>query len=392
VQLDTDLFAGEPREDEVPLTSSAVEVGEYAGNGTPPEEGEQPSLEDIQWHAAQVAGGERSRAAKPRATTETTRKLDGAEFVFASPLEVPALWGKAGGEVLWAPGESLMLVGPDGVGKTTLAQELMLARIGLLDELLSFPVAPAQGRALCLAMDRPAQAARSLRRMVSEDAADILRDRLAVWKGPLPVNVLAAPALLADWIEHEFEDVSDVFIDSLKDLAPKLSDDDVGSRINLARQELLARGLQVIELHHQRKEQRGQGKPKTLADVYGSRWLTAGAGSVVLLWGDAGDLVVDLVHLKQPADEVGSLRVLHDHQRGVSTLHEHTDPEAILADAPNGLTVKDGARLLFDASEPKPNEIEKTRRKFERLIETAHAERRDDPDGLARYFLREQPS
>jgi replicative DNA helicase len=327
---------------------------------------------------------------QPAPASSIARKLDGADFIFSSPVTVPANWGRPGGEVTWAVGESLMLVGPDGVGKTTLAQQIVLGRCGIISELLSLPIAPAAGRVLYLAMDRPAQAARSFRRMVREDEhGDVLRERLVVWKGPPPIDVLRKPTVLADWIESEFDDVSDVFVDSLKDLAPKLSDDDVGSRVNLARQELLARGLQLLESHHQRKEQRGQGKPKSLADVYGSRWLTAGAGSVVLLWGDPGDPVVELVHLKQPADEFGPARVLHDHVRGASSLYEHVDLEELLAGAQHGLTVKDAARLLFESEDPRANEIEKARRRLERLVERGTTERRDDPDGLARYFIRE---
>lgn len=318
-----------------------------------------------------------------------SRKLTGDAFVLGAPSQVPAVWG-AGDEVIWARGESLEMVGPDGVGKSTLAQQLLLGRCGLRTSLLGLPVVEAAGVVVYLAMDRPPQAARSLRRMVAESDADCLRERLAVWRGPTPVDVVKEPHALADWIENEFPGASDVFIDSLKDLAPRLSEDEVGSAVNSARQELLVRGIEVVEIHHQRKEQRAYGKPKALADVYGSRWLTAGAGSVILLWGEAGDLVVELMHLKQPAEEVGPFKVIHDHRRGLSTVHEQADLEVLLGESEHGLTVKDGARLLFEAPEPKANEIEKTRRKLERLVETGRAERRDDPDGLARYVIREE--
>ena len=43
---------------------------------------------------------------------------------------IPALWG-VGESVLWAAGEPLKIVGHQGVGKTTIAQQLALHRLGL---------------------------------------------------------------------------------------------------------------------------------------------------------------------------------------------------------------------------------------------------------------------
>jgi replicative DNA helicase len=80
-----------------------------------------------------------------------------------------SFWGD-GDQVLWADGESLVIDGPQGVGKTTLAQQLALGRAGFDEyaKLLGFPIIPGQRRVLYLAMDRPKQAARSFRRMVGE--------------------------------------------------------------------------------------------------------------------------------------------------------------------------------------------------------------------------------
>lgn len=320
----------------------------------------------------------------------SSRVVDGWTFISTAAEVVPANWGSGGG-VLWPEGEPLMLVGPDGVGKTSLAQQVVLGRVGLRAEVLGLPVAPARQKVLYLAADRPSQAARSMRRMVTPDDADVIADRLRVHRGPLPFDVLREPP----WTLRRFvqaQGASDVVIDSLKDLATDLSKDETGGAISRAVQECVADGVEVLLLHHQRKGQHGGAEPRRLPDVYGSRWLTAGMGSVLMLWGEPGDLVVAIKHLKQPAEEVGPFNVLHDHVRGHTTIHEHADLETLLHAAPNGLTAKDAAALLFTASDPQRNEVEKARRRLEALVGKGHAERRDDPDGLARYFTREEPA
>ena len=94
--------------------------------------------------------------------------------------------------------------------------------------------------------------------------------------------------------------------------------------------------------------------------------------------------------MKQPAEEVGPLRVIHDHVHGVTSLHESVDLEQLLTAAADGLVVADAARQLFDAGEkPSANQIEKARRRLEGLIAAGHARRKDDPDGTAHYYIRE---
>jgi replicative DNA helicase len=317
--------------------------------------------------------------------------IPGGEFVFAEPEEIPALWGE-GARVLWARGEVLMVCGPDGVGKSTLAQQILLAGLEIRPPtLLGLPLEPFGGHAAYLALDRPRQAARSLRRMVREEDRETLNERLTVWRGPLPFDLIQEkPGVLAAFAQHLGASV--LVVDSLKDLALDLSTDETGGRVNLALQELVAAGIETCVLHHQRKAQPGASAPRRIADVYGSRWLTAGVGSVVLLWGEAGDHVVELRHLKQPGEEFGPHTILHDHVRGTTTLEaDRLDFERLLAHASYGLTVADATRLAYDTdgSKPERNLIEKARRRLEGLVGEGKAERRDDPDGLARYFVRE---
>lgn len=300
------------------------------------------------------------------------RALDGAAFILHEPAQIPAAWGIRD-QVLWAEGEGLMLVGPDGVGKTTLAQQLVLARLGLTDRLLNLPVKPATGKVLYIAADRPRQAARSFARMVTSDHEPTLRQRLVVWRGPLPFDPLKEQRGLADLAE--LLACTDIVVDSLKDIALDLTKDETGSRVNLAFQEVIARGIQLCALHHQRKEGRdGLGKPNRLADVYGSRWLTAGMGSVACLWGEPGDPIVEFFHLKQPAEDVGPLQLVHDHAAGTTRIDGGTSAEDILHEfSTAGLEVKTLAERLYKKTDRKA--IERARRKLESMVDRGFAVR-----------------
>lgn len=247
--------------------------------------------------------------------------IGGGSFILDAPEQVPAVWGD-GNEVLWSQGEPLLIAGPPGVGKSTLAQQLALARLGgpLEGDVLGFPVAPDPDRkVIYLAADRPNQAARSMRRMVKPSWRSTLDSGLDVWQGPLPFSLVAEPEQLAVWLAVR---AGTVIIDSLYNVVPALSDEQSGQAIAHALGHLVSAGVEVIALHHPRKAQTGAPKPKTLPDVYGSAWITAAAGSVVLLWGDAGDSQVELLHLKQPASVVGPLQVEHDHATGRSSIVE----------------------------------------------------------------------
>jgi len=297
--------------------------------------------------------------------------IDGGSFILDAPTEVPCVWGR-GDECLWSQGESFFVVGPQGVGKSTLVQQLALARIGLNPTLLDLPVTQDDRPSLYLAIDRSPQIARSFRRMVSDNDRQLLSERLIVWQGPLPFNVTSEHEKFAPFVQ-EF-DVGTVFIDSLKDIALDLSKDEAGSRVNAALQETLACGIEVVVVHHQRKAQANNKKPTTLSDVYGSTFITAGAGSVVLLWGAPGDPIVEVSHLKQPAAEFGPLMVIHDHAHGRTEVQPEFDVRVVLK-APKGLTVRQAAEKLFGTDAPDRNQVEKARRKLDGLVAQGEARR-----------------
>ncbi|ORA99870.1 AAA family ATPase [Mycobacterium mantenii] len=292
--------------------------------------------------------------------------MDGGSFIFDEPADIPAVWG-SGGQVLWAEGESLMIAGQQGLGKTTLAGRIVRARLGLGDgTVLGLPVAPTDRPALYLAMDRPRQIARAMRRQFNEDERDVLAERLIVRRGPPPADLAAHPTLLAAM--SEYYGAATVIVDSLKDAALGLSNDEVGAAWNRARQHLLAAGCQLCELHHCVKRGPNGGEIKDINDVYGSAWLTNGCGSVILLTGAPGDPVVGFRHVKQPAEEAGPWQLLHDQDAGQMTVKHSFDLIALVkATGADGLTAKGAAAAIFQKREPSSAEVEKARRKLMKL-------------------------
>ncbi|MBM2621200.1 toprim domain-containing protein [Actinoplanes sp. LDG1-06] len=317
-------------------------------------------LEDLRAaHAAKLLFQSEQAAARHAASTRP-RVADGADFFLDIPKQAPVLWGD-GSRCLWIDGEPFMVVGDDGTGKSTLDHQLMACRLGLLGDgtLLGYTVEPAPGRLLYLAMDRPEQARRAGGRLFpsfrDKEHRDVLRERLAVWRGPLPVDPLSGPEALADWIRAEFgRDICEVHVDSLKDITSRLTDDAVGSGLNSSIQAVVERGINWVGLHHQRKssrEDRRRGGGDDLSDVYGSRWLVAGHGSIVMLskTGDDNNDYVEMHQVKQPMDNVPRLLLQHDRATGrTRPVRISRDVDLILTDYGSvGATVREVAALMF---------------------------------------------
>jgi replicative DNA helicase len=305
-------------------------------------------------------------AARQDLAGSADRFLDGATFILDAPTDLPTLWG-SGSDVLWAEGEALMICGGSGVGKTTVAAQVVRGRLGLIGDLLGLPIEGGARRVLYLAMDRPSQARRALRRAFHDEEREVLAECLLFWQGPPLYDMAVQTDLLTQMCRHA--DADTVVIDSLKDAAIGLSADEVGAGWNRARQKALAAGVQVLELHHLVKRNAGGGAPESIADIYGSTWLTAGAGSVMLLHGQPGDPVVSMRHLKQPLDEVGPWQVLHDHGTGTSHRQaDEIDPLALLrVRGQVGITAQELGVILF-GERPTPAQVQKSRRRLERLV------------------------
>ncbi|WP_425003864.1 AAA family ATPase [Mycolicibacterium sp. S3B2] len=317
------------------------------------------------------AGGCDATEAGAEAARESFVFTSGGAFIFDGGRRVTPLWG-VDDDVLWAEGESLMIAGAMGLGKTTLLGLLVREQLGLGEgHLLGFPVQPIDGPILVLAMDRPRQAARAMLRQFDESDRAVLDERLKVWPAPPPMDLAANTDILLELARDAGAAV--VYLDSLKDAAVGLSEDEVGARYGRARQKLLADGRQLCELHHTTKRNPNGGPPREVTDIYGSTWLTNGTGSILLLTGEPGDPIIDCRHVRQPVHEVGPLTLLHDQDAGQITIHRRADlVELAAAAGPDGVTARTAAVALFGAAEenfsPTRAQVEKAKRRLDKLV------------------------
>src|SRR5207244_6417135 len=80
----------------------------------------------------------------------------GGTWALDVPPIPPAIIG-SGADVFWSAGEYALLTGPEGVGKTTAACQIVLARLGVIPRVLGLPVEPTSSRVVWLAADRAPQ-------------------------------------------------------------------------------------------------------------------------------------------------------------------------------------------------------------------------------------------
>lgn len=306
------------------------------------------------------------------------RTVDGWSFLAPGEPDSPPLWGDPHRAALWTPGESLFIFGPPGAGKSTLVQLVVWARLGLLADVLGFPVADDGRKVLYLAMDRPDQIKRSMRRLVRPEHETVLRDRLIVHRGPLDFSMTDPKERdrLRDWALDL--GAGTVVVDSIKDVMPEVKPETAGE-YNRARQSVLAAGIDLAELHHNRKAQNGNKEPRTLEDVYGGRWLTAGAGSVISLWQDEpGSPVISLRHIRTSGEYLRDTTLILDPATGELETEQAATLEDFIAAHLDGFTVAEAAAALHPGKVTK-GQREAVRGRLKRMVARGALEITGDP-------------
>jgi hypothetical protein len=367
-------------------TDRTIRSGMRAGIADPRDPGEaQNTGAGLEAPRALPELGAPASSGAPPAPDASGYVIDAAQYLLDLPDKPEPVWG-VGDTVLWSDGEALMLAGGPGLGKTTLAGQLARGRLGLQRTVLDMPVLEGD-RLVYLAMDRPRQIARRLSQQFTTAELEHLRGsgRFRIMPSPPPHDMARNPDLLLQLCDG----ADTVVVDSLKDAAIGLTDDEVGAGWNRARQLAVAAGVQVLELHHLVKRGANGKDPDTLADVYGSAWLTAGAGSVVVLLGDAGSPIVKAKHLKPVAEPFGPAELVHDHASGVTTVHHRVNLLELLA-ITRVQTPRTAACQLFDTDKPSRSDLERARRQLEKLVADGRAVKRATDGGITYHPLTER--
>lgn len=236
-------------------------------------------------------------------------------YLFDLPTDAP-IWGTPD-ELLAAEGQSWMIVGPDGTGKTSCACQYVKARLGLAQEMWELPVAPLpeDQSVYYLAMDRPRQMMEAFMRGVNPDLREVIDCRLNVHRGPPPYR-LGRPSG-HEWLVREVEETNAglVVFDSRKDVGNTLDSEDVLG-VATAVQLLVAADVEVLILAHPTKARRNG--PPLLEHVSGHREVFSGLGSVLFLDGRPGDSMVTVHHVKPIRERVKPFKIAHDHTAGFS--------------------------------------------------------------------------
>jgi replicative DNA helicase len=209
--------------------------------------------------------------------------------------------------------------------------------------------------------------------MVSPTAGSILRERLIIehmrqlWASEDDPTMIHRAAIQAN--------AQIVFIDSSKDLAGgPLKDEGPAKALMDAIQICIANNIDVAMLHHPRKAGQDTGTKRELSldDVYGSAWLTAGAGSVLLVDGKPGTGEFKFEQLKAPATFIDPCEIAVNYETGELKHNTIRDVETWLKTWGMAATIKEAVMHQYGIPEEDINyestQYRKMRDRLERLV------------------------
>ena len=353
-------------------------------------EGELYTQKDVQYHIRNIAAREEAHRqyneikAQKLLEASSSQAMDGVAFL-ESGNNAPPIWGE-GGQALWAPGQGQMIFGSDGVGKSAVLQQVCMARIGIRDSsVLGFNIEPSDKTILYLALDRPEQIKRSIARMVNLNDSVIysrFKEKFIFWKGVLPFSCDFDPKGFAEWcMKIGGDNLGMVIGDSVKDMVSSCVDDGAGIGFNDTVQALLNYGVEVGVCHHNRKNSK-DGKPRKLDDVYGSRWLVAGLGSVLNIWKYENDKDRrELTQLKTPYGEaIDPIDYEDNYVKGISEVAQSKTGilmDALIRAGEQGMTIEDIVLLLYKRVKDKDSDYDAYRQRTYRLLKKMCPENND---------------
>jgi replicative DNA helicase len=296
--------------------------------------------------------------------------LPGGQWLHAPETVADIVWGE-GSEVLWSSGEPLLLGSYTGVGKTTLTGAILAAATGIAPpSLLGFPFQRTFRRVLYLALDRPQQIKRALRRQLRDIDIDTLDDVLRVetfW----PERVSERPGALVEAAIGNGADA--VIVDAAKDFIDEIDKPGGAEAWQRAVAPLMRSGVELLGLVNVRKPTSGWPK-LTLHDIYGGAGFTWGAGSVLLLQGPPGGPTPTVEQAKAPAEMVSPIPLLLDQTKGILARSD-VDPRdvtSVLGVYPDGITAAELADVTGVSPRTAQRRLEEARRRGLVTCERGH--------------------
>lgn len=290
-------------------------------------------------------------------------------------LDIEAIWGDDETN-LWAEAEPLYICAASGVGKTTIALQLIAARCGLTEEFLGHPVKRTASKVLYIGADRPRQLYRMIKTMFTEQETAIMSEDLAIMLG-FPKDGLkfdVDPDLLVQLAE-QWGPVDTIVLDSAKDFSMSLTSEEGGAAFNEACQRATREGINVIVLHHERKSgsDESASSAPTLDKIYGSHNLTSGAGSVIALKKvpdtdkQPGDIM--MYQVKSAAGEMPPARLKHNDSRRTERVMPDMEAAALELIRESGFVTVTGLADIYVVGSRSPTRAERTRaqRKLEKM-------------------------